>query len=30
MKALLPSLPTLYLSGITTRDKVLILKAQLS
>lgn len=29
MKALMPSLPTLALSGITTRDQVLILKARL-
>jgi hypothetical protein len=29
MRALLPALPGLYLSGIKTRDKVLILKAQL-
>lgn len=29
MKALMPTLPSLYLSGITTRDKVLILKARL-
>ncbi len=28
-KGLMPSLPTLYLSGITTRDQVLVLKAKL-
>jgi hypothetical protein len=29
MKAMMPTLPTLFLSGITTRDRVIIFKAQL-